>query len=257
MPASATSPNEPVIAFKHVAYQPPSGHAPVLNDFSLEVNQSETIVLLGLSGSGKTTALRLVNRLLEPTKGAVLVEGRSTLDWDPIALRRRIGYVIQDGGLFPHFSVARNVGIVPTLKGEEPGVIKERVMSLLEKVGLPPDRFAERFPHELSGGQRQRVGVARALAGDPPVLLLDEPFSALDPLTRVSLQREFKDLMQQLGKAAIFVTHDIREALVVGTRIALLEAGRLSLLASPEAFLQAKDGLARAFLDTIAPAVQT
>jgi osmoprotectant transport system ATP-binding protein len=240
-----------MIAFRGVSYQPKGAPAPVLNGFSLEVMSGETVVLLGLSGSGKTTALRLVNRLLEPTAGEVLVEGRSTMEWDPILLRRRIGYVIQDGGLFPHFTVARNVGIVPTLKGEPLEQGRERVISLLQKVGLPPERFADRFPHELSGGQRQRVGVARALAGDPHVLLLDEPFSALDPLTRVALQREFCTLMAELGKAAIFVTHDIREALVVGTRIALLEAGQLSLLATPKEFLQARDGLARAFLDTI------
>lgn len=251
MSIPVTPPSEPIITFRHVGYRPPLAATPVLDDFSLEVHAGETLVLLGLSGSGKTTALRLVNRLLEPTSGQVLVEGKATVDWDPIQLRRRIGYVIQDGGLFPHFTVAQNVGVVPTLLGRQPAAIRERVEFLLQKVGLPPEKFAERFPDELSGGQRQRVGVARALAGDPPVMLLDEPFSALDPLTRVSLQREFCDLMKQFGKAAIFVTHDMREALVVGTRIALLESGRLSLLARPEEFLAARSGLARAFLDTI------
>ena len=242
-----------MIAFRRVGYRPPGASAPVLDDFSLEVHAGETIVLLGLSGSGKTTALRLVNKLLEPTEGEVVVEGRATAAWDPIVLRRRIGYVIQEGGLFPHFTVARNVGVVPTLKGERPDAVRGRVESLLEMVGLPPESFGDRFPHELSGGQRQRVGVARALAGDPPILLLDEPFSALDPLTRASLQREFCELMARLGKAALFVTHDIREALVIGTRVALLESGRLSLLARPAELVQARGGLARAFLDTITP----
>lgn len=253
MPIPSTPQAEPIIAFRHVGYRPPSATKFVLEDFSLDVGAGETIVLLGLSGCGKTTALRLVNGMLEPTSGEVLVEGRATVDWDRIQLRRRIGYVIQDGGLFPHFTVAQNVGVVPTLMGEKPQAIRERVDSLLHKVGLPAEQYAERFPHELSGGQRQRVGVARALAGDPPVLLLDEPFSALDPLTRLALQREFCDLMRQLGKSAIFVTHDIREALVVGTRVALLEAGRLSLLVRPAEFLECRTGLARAFLDTIAP----
>lgn len=225
----------------------------MLDEFSLDVQAGEILVLLGLSGSGKTTALRMINRLIEPTGGEVLVEGRSTLAWDPILLRRRIGYVIQEGGLFPHFTVAHNVAIVPSLHGERPDVVQGRVESLLQMVGLPLDEFGQRFPHELSGGQRQRVGVARALAGDPPILLLDEPFSALDPLSRVALQREFSDLMARLGKTAILVTHDIREALVVGARVALLEAGRLSLLARPDEFVQAREGLAGAFLGTIAP----
>lgn len=243
----------PVIAFRRVSYRPEGAQAPVLDDFSLEVCAGETVVLLGLSGSGKTTALRLVNRLITPSGGEVLVEGRSTLAWDPILLRRRVGYVIQEGGLFPHFTVARNVGVVPSLLGQPPDSVSDRVRKLLEKVGLPVDQFGDRYPHELSGGQRQRVGVARALAADPPVLLLDEPFSALDPLTRASLQREFCELMAHLGKAAIFVTHDIREALLVGTRIAILEAGRLALLARPAELVHVKEGLARAFLDTIEP----
>lgn len=248
---SSRSPGDPVIAFRRVSYRPPGAAELVLRDLSLDVHRGETVVLLGLSGSGKTTALRLVNRLLEPASGEVLVEGRSTVDWDPIALRRRTGYVIQEGGLFPHFTVARNVGLPLTLDGAAPETTHARVDQLLTRVGLAPDTFADRLPHELSGGQRQRVGVARALAADPPILLLDEPFSALDPLTRASLQREFCELMRSLGKTALFVTHDIREALVVGTRVALLEAGRLSLLAPTEQFAQASDGLARAFLDTL------
>lgn len=225
----------------------------MLDELSLDVHAGEILVLLGLSGSGKTTALRMVNRLIEPTGGEVVVEGRATMAWDPILLRRRIGYVIQEGGLFPHFTVARNVAIVPSLHGERPDVVQGRVEALLQLVGLPLEQFGHRFPHELSGGQRQRVGVARALAGEPPILLLDEPFSALDPLSRVSLQREFCDLMARLGKTAIFVTHDIREALVVGTRVALLESGRLSQLARPDEFVKVREGLAGAFLGTIAP----
>lgn len=252
-PPPMAPPAAPVIAFQRVSYRPPGASAPVLDEFSLDVHAGEILVLLGLSGSGKTTALRMVNRLIEPTAGEVLVEGRTTMAWDPILLRRRIGYVIQEGGLFPHFTVARNVAIVPSLHGERPDVVRGRVGSLLQMVGLPLEQFGHRFPHELSGGQRQRVGVARALAGDPPILLLDEPFSALDPLSRVSLQREFCDLMARLGKTAIFVTHDIREALVIGTRVALLESGRLSLLARPDEFVQAREGLAGAFLATIAP----
>lgn len=253
-PKSTPTAAAPVISFRRVSYRPPGAATAVLDDFSLDIEAGEILVLLGLSGSGKTTALRLVNRLVEPTGGEVLVEGRSTMAWDPILLRRRIGYVIQEGGLFPHFTVARNVAIVPTLQGQPPDVIGRQVESLLQRVGLPAEQFGHRFPHELSGGQRQRVGVARALAGDPPILLLDEPFSALDPLSRTSLQREFRDLMARLGKTAILVTHDMREALVVGSRVALLESGRLSLVAGPSEFAQLRDGLAGAFLETIAPA---
>ncbi len=252
-PKSTPKAAEAVISFRCVSYCPPGAAAAVLDELSLDVEAGDILVLLGLSGSGKTTALRLVNRLVEPTQGEVRVEGLSTMAWDPIQLRRRIGYVIQEGGLFPHFTVARNVAIVPTLQGQQPDVIQQRVESLLQLVGLPAEQFGQRFPHELSGGQRQRVGVARALAGDPPILLLDEPFSALDPLSRTSLQREFADMMARLGKTAIFVTHDIREALVVGTRVALLESGRLSLVAPPSEFALARNGLAGAFLETIAP----
>jgi osmoprotectant transport system ATP-binding protein len=208
--------------------------------------------LLGESGCGKTTTLKLVNRLLIPTSGEVLVEGKSTTSWDPIALRRRIGYVIQEGGLFPHFTIARNVGLVPTLSGWEQARTRERVHELLTLVGLDPDRFAERYPRELSGGQRQRVGVARALAADPPLLLLDEPFGALDPLTRASLQREFADLTKRLGKTAILVTHDVREALTLGSRIGLMHKGQLVLLEPPDQFLASPNQQARAYLKTLA-----
>ena len=208
-------------------------------------------MLLGESGCGKTTTLRLINRLLVPTAGEVLVEGRATTAWDEIELRRRTGYVIQEAGLFPHFTVARNVGLVPTLAGWADERVRARVNELLELVGLEPQRFAARFPRELSGGQRQRVGVARALAADPPLLLLDEPFGALDPLTRASLQREFVSLRARLAKTCVFVTHDVREALMLGTRIALMEAGRIRLLAAPAEFRQSDDELARAYLATL------
>jgi osmoprotectant transport system ATP-binding protein len=215
---------------------------------NLSVNRGETLVLLGRSGSGKTTALKLINRLLEPTAGTVQVEGRSTLEWDAIALRRHIGYVIQEVGLFPHFTVERNVGVVPWLEGRAAAEVQARARELLDLVGLDPDEFARRYPHQLSGGQRQRVGVARALAGDPPLLLMDEPFGALDPITRVEMQREFRALQARLGKTVVFVTHDLSEALRLATRIALLEAGRLIGLYSPQEFLVASDPVASAYV---------
>jgi osmoprotectant transport system ATP-binding protein len=205
------------------------------------------LVLLGRSGSGKTTMLKLVNRLLEPTSGTIRVSGKDTTSWDPIQLRRQIGYVIQDVGLFPHFNVERNVGLVPTLESWPPDRIAARVDELLELVGLPPSTFAGRYPRELSGGQRQRVGVARALAADPPVLLLDEPFGALDPITRAEIQKEFRSLHHRLGKTMIFVTHDIREAFFLGTRIGLMQDGRLVALVKPEEFLRLELDEARAF----------
>ncbi|HEX8073175.1 MAG TPA: ATP-binding cassette domain-containing protein [Pyrinomonadaceae bacterium] len=240
-----------VVSFRRVSYAVPGLAAPVISALDLDVRRGETLVLLGESGCGKTTTLRLVNRLLVPTGGTVLVEGRATTDWDEIELRRRTGYVIQDAGLFPHFTVARNVALVPTLAGWAEARVGARVDELLALVGLEPARFAGRYPRELSGGQRQRVGVARALAADPPLLLMDEPFGALDPLTRAALQREFLSLRDRLGKTCIFVTHDVREALLLGTRIALMEAGRVRLLATPEEFRQSDDELARAYLATL------
>ncbi len=199
------------------------------------------MVLLGRSGSGKTTLLKLINRLLESTCGEIFVEGRSTRAWNPIRLRRRIGYVIQESGLFPHFTVEQNVGLVPTLEGRPPGEVRNRARGLLNMVGLPPDEFGARRPGQLSGGQRQRVGVARALAADPPILLMDEPFGALDPITRSELQNEFRALEGRIGKTIVFVTHDVREALLLGTRIALLEAGRLIALHAAKDFARAQE----------------
>ena len=211
---------------------------PLVDGISFAIGTGETLVLLGRSGSGKTTTLKLVNRLLEPT-GAM----------DATRLRRRIGYVIQEVGLFPHFTVAANVGLVPHLERWEAARIAARVRELLGLVGLDPDRFADRYPHQLSGGQRQRVGVARALAADPPLLLLDEPFGALDPITRVELQREFRALQARLGKAMAFVTHDVREGLLLGTRIGLLEAGRLAFLGTPDQFRASELPEVRRFLE--------
>jgi osmoprotectant transport system ATP-binding protein len=236
----------PTIEFRNVAFRLPDGrHA--LEQLDLQVRPGETLVLLGRSGSGKTTALKLINRLLAPSAGEVRVEGRGTLDWDPIALRRHIGYVIQEVGLFPHFSVARNVALVPRLAGWPEEKIRARVDELLRMVGLDPATFAGRHPRQLSGGQRQRVGVARALAADPPILLMDEPFGALDPLTRLELQREFRALEQRLAKTVVFVTHDLTEAMRLASRIGLLEAGRLVGVYSPQEFLRSPDPVAAAY----------
>ncbi|HEY0546444.1 MAG TPA: ATP-binding cassette domain-containing protein [Pyrinomonadaceae bacterium] len=249
MPSSITS--EPVVEFRGVTYSVPEMAAPILAGLDLEVHKGETLVLLGESGCGKTTTLRLVNRLLLPTTGEVVVEGVATDKWDAIRLRRRTGYVIQEAGLFPHFTVERNVALVPALEGWDAARVRERVSELLKLVGLEPEKFARRYPRELSGGQRQRVGVARALAAEPPLLLLDEPFGALDPLTRAGLQREFAELIRRLGKTAIFVTHDVREALMLGTRVALMQAGRLVLLATPDDFLNSDVEYARAYVETL------
>jgi osmoprotectant transport system ATP-binding protein len=235
----------PVIEFRNVSYG--IAGTQVLSGFNLQVESGETLVLLGRSGSGKTTSLKLVNRLLSPTSGDVLVNGVSNGEGDVIRLRRSIGYVIQDVGLFPHFTVERNIGLVPKIEGWPADRIRARVQELLQTVGLAAD-FASRYPHQLSGGQRQRVGVARALAADPEILLMDEPFGALDPLTRDELQREFLALQQRLHKTVVFVTHDLREALRLGSRIALMEAGRLVTVLSPREFLESDEPLASAYV---------
>jgi osmoprotectant transport system ATP-binding protein len=235
-----------LIEFRDVFFE--IGERKILSDVSFAVERGETLVLLGRSGSGKSTALKLTNGMLFPTKGEVFVDGRSTREWDSIRLKRRIGYVIQDVGLFPHFTVARNVGLVPRLEGWKDEDIEERVGQLLERVGMPVKEFAARYPRQLSGGQRQRVGVARALAADPPILLFDEPFGALDPVTRVELQRQFLDLQKDLKKTSIFVTHDVREALRLGTRIVLLSHGTVDVIAAPREFENAQSEEARAFL---------
>jgi len=243
---SSAPDDQPIIEFQKARYQLPTGRI-LLQEVTFAVPRGETLVLLGRSGAGKTTALKLINRLLEPSAGKVCVEGRSTLDWDPIALRRRIGYVIQESGLFPHYTVGQNVSLVPRLEGWAAERIEGRVRELFALVGLDPDEFLARYPHELSGGQRQRVGVARALAADPPILLMDEPLGALDPLTRGDVRREFHDLQKRLRKTVVIVTHDISEALLLGTRIGLMEAGELRGIYSPKEFLDATEPLAAAY----------
>ena len=230
---------EPAIAFRRVTYQA-QGRI-LLGPVDLEVQRGETLVLLGRSGSGKTTALKLINRLLEEGEGEVLVDGRPTRQWNVISLRRHIGYVIQETGLFPHYTVERNVGLVPKLLGKTAPEIRQRVESMLRLVDLDPHEFRGRYPHQLSGGQRQRVGVARALAGDPEILLMDEPFGALDPLTRVELQRQFLQIQKRVRKTAVLVTHDVGEALLLADRIALLESGKLLGTYSRSAFLESSD----------------
>src|SRR5712671_689100 len=241
------TPDHARVGFTNVEFSIPNGRK-LLSGVSFEIRQGENLVLLGRSGSGKTTMLKLVNRLLEPTNGEVSVSGKNTMDWDPIRLRRQIGYVIQEVGLFPHFNVERNIGLVPSLEAWPEEKIMARVHELLELVGLPPGTFAHRYPHELSGGQRQRVGVARALAADPPLLLLDEPFGALDPITRSEIQREFRSLQGRLGKAMVFVTHDVREGLLLATRIGLMHEGRLAFLGTPDEFRRSDDPECRAFM---------
>jgi osmoprotectant transport system ATP-binding protein len=223
----------------------------VLEKLTLKVEPGETLVLLGRSGSGKTTALKMVNGMLFPDSGEVLVNGEPTTTWDPIRLKRSIGYVIQETGLFPHFTVARNVGLGPSLDGWAPERIAARTREILEAVGLAPSEFAQRFPRELSGGQRQRVGVARALAANPALLLFDEPFGALDPITRFELQEQFLALRKSLGTTSVFVTHDVREALRLGNKIALLRDGQLEVIGSPDEFVRATTPEARSFLKSI------
>jgi osmoprotectant transport system ATP-binding protein len=233
------------VEFRNVSYGL-NGGSEVLRDLNLEIRHGETLVLLGRSGSGKTTTLKLINRLLTATEGEIRVDGRPLRDWDVIRLRRMIGYVIQEVGLFPHYTVERNIGLVPKIEGWPRDRIRQRVKELLILVGLEA-QIASRYPRELSGGQRQRVGVARALAVDPPFLLMDEPFGALDPLTRVELQREFLALQKRLQKTVVFVTHDLREALLLGSRIALLEAGRLVAVHTKQEFMASKDPLVVAY----------
>jgi osmoprotectant transport system ATP-binding protein len=237
------------IRFDTVGYT--VGETVILTELDLEVIEGETLILLGESGCGKTTTLKMINRLIEPTSGKVVVQGRTTVEWDPIELRRQVGYVLQEAGLFPHFTIAENVSIVLRLLNWDERRKRDRTLEMLELVSLSPDRFADRYPHELSGGQRQRVGVARALAADPRIILLDEPFGALDAITRTKLQKEFARLVRELGKTAVFVTHDLHEAMLLGDRIALMDNGRVVLLDTPEAFRRSDKPLVRAYLDTV------
>ncbi len=221
-----------MIRFEDVSKTYPGGVQAVKN-LSLEVREGETLVLLGTSGCGKTTTLKMVNRLVEPTSGRILVQGDDIMEQDPISLRRRIGYSIQHIGLFPHMTVGQNIAVVPRLLDWPRQRIDRRVDQLLEMTGLDPEQFRNRYPAQLSGGQRQRVGVARALGADPPVILMDEPFGALDPITREQLQGEFLELQSELEKTILFVTHDVFEAVRMGDRIALLDEGRLQQLDTP------------------------
>ncbi|HEY2460877.1 MAG TPA: ATP-binding cassette domain-containing protein [Candidatus Acidoferrum sp.] len=255
MDANPAPPLQATIEFSEVTYRIAPSPAPaIVSDISLTIPHGETLILLGRSGSGKTTLLKLVNALLLPTGGQVLVQGRSTSNWDAIRLRRGIGYVIQEAGLFPHFTVAENIGLVPTLEKWDKPRITARVEELLTLVGLDPRDFADRRPHQLSGGQRQRVGVARALAADPQILLMDEPFGALDPVTRAELQREFRALALRLRKTIVFVTHDLREALLLASQIVLLQAGRIVCTAAPQEFLRFDHPEVRAFTASLDPA---
>ncbi len=248
MARSPAMSDSPAIEFVRVQYRT-SENRLLLSDLSLSVRRGEILMLLGPSGSGKTTSLKLINRLLTPSDGQVFVDGRSLAEWDVIQLRRHIGYAIQEGGLFPHYTVQDNVALVPRLQKWEPQRIRSRVHEVLTMVGLAPDEFSARFPHQLSGGQRQRVGLARALAADPPILLMDEPFGALDPITRSELQKEFLELQQRLSKTVVFVTHDVSEALLLGDRIALMDGGCLRGVYEPREFLAANDPMVKPYVD--------
>lgn len=214
------------------------GVSKVIDNLSFEVLEGETLVLLGPSGCGKSTTLKMINRLIEPTEGRIYLDGKDIRDQDPIALRRSIGYVFQGIGLFPHLSIRENVSMAPRLLGWPKARVNDRYRELLEMVRLSPEVYADRFPDELSGGEQQRVAVARALAADPAYLLMDEPFGALDAITRDSLQQEFLDLKRRLAKTVIFVTHDIVEALTLGDRIAILNEGRLEQIGTREEILK-------------------
>jgi osmoprotectant transport system ATP-binding protein len=217
----------------------PGAAHPAVDRLDLEVPDGKTCVLIGPSGCGKTTTMRIVNRLIEPSSGRIVVDGEDVTRADPVQLRRRIGYVIQQVGLFPHMTIAQNVATVPQLLGWPEERTRARVAEMLSLVGLEPAQFLERYPRHLSGGQRQRVGVARALAADPPVLLMDEPFGAVDPIVRASLQAELAAILRRLAKTVIFVTHDIDEAIRMGDLVAIMKDGRLVQCAAPEHLLAA------------------
>jgi len=240
----------PLVQFHDVEFSH-AGGAPVVLALNLECTAGETVAIVGRSGAGKSTLLKLVNRLLLPTGGRVSVQGRDTREWDPIRLRRGIGYVLQEAGLFPHMTVEENVAVVPVLEKWDTTRIRARTRELLDLVGLPADTFAARRPGELSGGQRQRVGLARALAVDPPILLMDEPFGALDPITRTEVRREFARLKRQLGTTALLVTHDIGEALALGDRVGVMEDGRLIAFDTPARVARSEDPHVRALLDSV------
>ena len=238
------------VDFRQVSF----GHArqtPILDNFTLTVEAGEVVALVGASGAGKTTVLKLVNRLLLPHAGHISVQGRDTREWDPIRLRRAVGYVIQEIGLFPHLTVADNIAVVPRLERWDTDRVSARVGELLDLIGLAPGTYANRWPDELSGGQRQRVGVARALAADPPVLLMDEPFGALDPVTRRQLQDEFRRIQSRLRKTVLLVTHDMAEAITLADRIGVLDRGQLIWCGPAQDISASQDPRVRTFLDAV------
>ena len=250
-----TRPTAISIEFRSVSYRIAPSRL-LLDGITLTVRPGETLMLLGRSGSGKTTCLKMINRLIQPTSGDILVNGKALAQWDIIRLRRSIGYAIQDVGLFPHYSVRENVGLIPKLEGWKRERVKARVEEVLTLVGLSPEEFGDRYPNQLSGGQRQRVGLARALAAEPPILLMDEPFGALDPITRAEIQIEFQKLQRALKKTVVFVTHDIGEALMLGDRIGLMESGRLRGVYTANEFWQAEDELAKSYKQVVQAAQQ-
>ncbi|WP_263358734.1 ATP-binding cassette domain-containing protein [Acidicapsa ligni] len=235
------------IEFREVSFAIPQGRL-LLDKISLTLEEGTTTAILGRSGSGKTTLMRTVNRMIEYTSGEVFVHGKSNRSADLIQLRRSMGYVIQETGLFPHFTVERNVGLVPEIQGRPKSERQNHSRELLTTVGLPPETFAARYPHQLSGGQRQRVGLARALAADPPILLMDEPFGALDPLTRAEMQDMLRTLLQHLHKTVLLVTHDLDEALYLAHRIVLLEEGKLIANLTPHEFLNSPQPQVRSYI---------
>jgi osmoprotectant transport system ATP-binding protein len=238
----------PAVEFRDVSFTRPGGLR-VLDRFNIAVDPGEVVALVGRSGAGKSTLLKLINRLLEPDSGDVVVEGRSTRDWEPIRLRRRVGYVLQDVGLFPHMTIAGNIGVVPKLERWTPERTEARVGELLDLIGLDRRTFGSRWPDELSGGQRQRVGVARALAVDPPILLMDEPFGALDPITRVELHAEFRRIQDRVKKTVLIVTHDMREAFALAARIGVIDAGELIAFDTPDDLSASADPRVRKLLE--------
>ena len=246
---------EIAVEFADVSFRHQNGPL-ALDGFSLAIERGETLTLVGRSGTGKTTVLKLINRLLQPQSGVVRVEGRATSDWNPIKLRRRIGYVLQEVGLFPHMTIGRNVAVVPRLEGWPEDRVRARVDELLNLVGLDPKIYADRYPRELSGGQRQRVGVARALAVDPPILLMDEPFGALDPLTRAEMRREFQRIQSQVRKTVVCVTHDMGEAFSLGTKVGVLSGGKLAACATPAEIIRSNNPEVKIFIDSL-PKIET
>lgn len=240
----------PLIAYDHVAKSFDGGRVKAVDDVSLDVSEGEFLAIVGGSGSGKTTLLRLANRLIDADSGTVRVEGEDVQTIDPIELRRHIGYVFQSGGLFPHMSVADNIGITPKLLGIPRAQISARVDELLDLVRLDRDQHRDRFPHELSGGQRQRIGVARALAASPRIVLMDEPFGALDPLTRDALGDDYRALHKKLGLTTVMITHDMTEAILLADRVAVMRGGRLLAEGTPTELAKSADAYVGELLGT-------